>query len=121
MKSNIVHIIGSEVFKAVTMKNAAFWDVEPRGSCKNKRFGRTCRLHIQGRKKKSASEGSVSTWRHVSEEAHIDSVQIRVLSVLRMLFLDCIIHETSYHFYLFNIHYIIFIFPRNKLNDILEL
>jgi hypothetical protein len=28
-----------EVFTAVTMKNAVFWDVTPCGSCKNRRFG----------------------------------------------------------------------------------
>jgi hypothetical protein len=27
-----------EVFTAVTMKNAVFWDVMPFGSCKNRRF-----------------------------------------------------------------------------------
>jgi hypothetical protein len=30
-----------EVFTAVTMKNGVFWDVTPRGSCKNRRFGGT--------------------------------------------------------------------------------
>jgi hypothetical protein len=30
-----------EVFMAVTMKNGVFWDVTPRGSCKNRRFGGT--------------------------------------------------------------------------------
>jgi hypothetical protein len=30
-----------EVFTAVTMKNGAFWDVTPCGSCKNRRFGGT--------------------------------------------------------------------------------
>jgi Rieske Fe-S protein len=29
-------------------KNAVFWDVTPRGSCKNQRFGGTYRLHHQG-------------------------------------------------------------------------
>jgi hypothetical protein len=28
-----------EVFMAVTLKNAVFWDVTPCGSCKNRRFG----------------------------------------------------------------------------------
>jgi hypothetical protein len=27
-----------EVFTAVTMKNAVFWDVTPCGSCKNRHF-----------------------------------------------------------------------------------
>jgi hypothetical protein len=30
-----------EVFTAMTMKNAVFWDVTPCGSCKNRRFGGT--------------------------------------------------------------------------------
>jgi hypothetical protein len=30
-----------EVFTAVTMKNAIFWNVTPCGSYKNRRFGRT--------------------------------------------------------------------------------
>jgi hypothetical protein len=30
--------LGFEVFSAVTMKNAVFWDVTPCGSCENRRF-----------------------------------------------------------------------------------
>jgi hypothetical protein len=30
-----------EVFMALAMKNAVFWDVAPCGSCKNQRFGET--------------------------------------------------------------------------------
>jgi hypothetical protein len=37
-----------EVFTAVTMKNAVFWDVTPCGSCKNRYFRGTYRLHLQG-------------------------------------------------------------------------
>jgi hypothetical protein len=32
------------------MKNVIFWDVELCRSCVNRRFGRTYRLHLQGRK-----------------------------------------------------------------------
>jgi hypothetical protein len=39
--------VGFEVFTAVTMKNGGYWDVMPRGSCKNRRFGTTCRPHLQ--------------------------------------------------------------------------
>jgi hypothetical protein len=39
-----------EVFTGVTMKNGVFWDVTPRGSCKNRRFGETQRLLHQGDK-----------------------------------------------------------------------
>jgi hypothetical protein len=36
------------VFTEVTTKFVIFWDVEPCKSCDNWRFGRTCRLHLQG-------------------------------------------------------------------------
>jgi hypothetical protein len=36
-----------EVFTAVTMKNAVFWDVTPCGPCKNRHFGRAYNLHHQ--------------------------------------------------------------------------
>jgi predicted RNA binding protein YcfA (HicA-like mRNA interferase family) len=39
-----------EVFTAVTMKNAVFWDVVPCRSCVNRRFRVMYRLHLQGRK-----------------------------------------------------------------------
>jgi hypothetical protein len=32
------------------MKNAVFWDVTPRGSCKNRRFGEAYCLHHYGEK-----------------------------------------------------------------------
>jgi hypothetical protein len=35
----------SDIFTAVTMKNAVFWDVTPCGSCKNRYFGEMYRLH----------------------------------------------------------------------------
>jgi hypothetical protein len=50
-----------EVFKAVTMKNAVFWDVAPCRSCVNRRFGGTYRLHLQGRIIRER-ETSVSRW-----------------------------------------------------------
>jgi hypothetical protein len=37
-----------DVFTAVAMKKTVFWDVDPYGSCKNRRFGVTNRLHHQG-------------------------------------------------------------------------
>jgi hypothetical protein len=39
-----------EVFKAMAMKNAVFWDVTPCGSYKNRLFGRVFRLHHLGDK-----------------------------------------------------------------------
>jgi hypothetical protein len=44
-----------EVFTAVTMKNAVFWDVTPRGSCKNGRFGATKFLRNIGSYKSHAA------------------------------------------------------------------
>jgi hypothetical protein len=38
-----------EVFTAVTMKNAVFWDVAPCRSYVNRSFGGTYRLHLQNR------------------------------------------------------------------------
>jgi hypothetical protein len=43
------HFVGFEVFIAVILKNAVFWDVALYGSCKNQRFGGTY-LRLQGRK-----------------------------------------------------------------------
>jgi hypothetical protein len=48
-------VVGFEVFTAVIMKNAVFWDVTLCGSCKNRRFGGTYRLHQQGDKNRRAS------------------------------------------------------------------
>jgi hypothetical protein len=39
-----------EIFTAVTMKNAVFWDVTQCGSCQNPRFGGKCHLRVQGEK-----------------------------------------------------------------------
>jgi hypothetical protein len=36
-----------EVFTAVTIKNAIFWDVTLCGSCENQHFGGMCCLHQQ--------------------------------------------------------------------------
>jgi hypothetical protein len=42
--------VRSEVYTAVTIKNAVFWDVAPCKSSVNRCFGGTYRLHLQGRK-----------------------------------------------------------------------
>jgi hypothetical protein len=39
--------VRSEVFMTVTMNNGVFWDVTPRGSCKNRRFGGTESVFIR--------------------------------------------------------------------------
>jgi hypothetical protein len=43
-------LVRFEVFTAVTLKNAVFWDVTPCGSCNNRRFERNYWLHQQSAK-----------------------------------------------------------------------
>jgi hypothetical protein len=55
--STVMHdsIISIAVSSAVTMKNAVFWDVTPCGSCKNRGFEGTYRLHHQGGERSNIS------------------------------------------------------------------
>jgi hypothetical protein len=55
-----------EVFTAVAMKNAVFWDVVPCRSCVNRRFGGTYSLRLQGRKIRERRT-SVSRWLNLNE------------------------------------------------------
>jgi hypothetical protein len=48
--------VGFEAFTAVTMNNDVFWDLAPCGFIINLRFGRTCRLHLQGRINNASEE-----------------------------------------------------------------
>jgi hypothetical protein len=41
---------GRRLMEGSLVKNAIFWDVTQCGSCKNRRFGGTYRLHHQGDK-----------------------------------------------------------------------
>jgi hypothetical protein len=50
-----------EVFTAVIMKNAVFWDVAPCRSCVNRRFGGIFRLHLEGKKIRERGT-SVKMW-----------------------------------------------------------
>jgi hypothetical protein len=53
-----------EVFTAVTVKNAVFWDVAPCRYCVNRRFGGTYRLHLHGRE---ILEGGTSVSRSLED------------------------------------------------------
>jgi hypothetical protein len=53
------------------MKNAVFWDVTPCGSCKNRRFGGTHRLHHQGEKHQRA-KNNVSSNKQLKHTAKRD-------------------------------------------------
>jgi hypothetical protein len=50
------------------LKNAVFWDVAPCRSYVNRRFGRTYRLHLQGRKIRE--RGGCS---HIPEDGNLHS------------------------------------------------
>jgi hypothetical protein len=48
--TNILRNVGFDVLTAVVMKSSIFWDITPCNPLRiNRRFGGTCRLHIQGR------------------------------------------------------------------------
>jgi hypothetical protein len=47
-RKTCLYCVRFEVFTAVTMKNAVFWDVAPCRACMNRRFGGTYCLHLQG-------------------------------------------------------------------------
>jgi hypothetical protein len=49
IQNSFPHCVRFEVFTAVTMKNAIFWDVALCRACVNQRFGGTYCLHLQGR------------------------------------------------------------------------
>jgi hypothetical protein len=64
-----VHFVRFEFFTAVTKKNAAFWDVKPCGSWKNRRFGGKCLKLVLPVTANVPSWLFFSTWwwrRHVS-------------------------------------------------------
>jgi hypothetical protein len=49
--SNKVILLGLEVLTAVVMETSIFWDITPCSPLNvNRRFGRTYRLHLQGRR-----------------------------------------------------------------------
>jgi hypothetical protein len=50
LNNNLHSFVGFEVFAAVSMKNAVLWNVAPCGFIINRRFGGTCRFHLQSSK-----------------------------------------------------------------------
>jgi hypothetical protein len=72
--------VRTEVFTAATMKNSAFWDVEPCRSCVNGRFGETYRLHLQGTKIRERGT-SVSRWLQTDSFQKDPSSCLRLTSV----------------------------------------
>jgi hypothetical protein len=60
---NNFHYVGFEVYTAVAMKSSIFWDTTPCSPLKvNRRFGGTCRVHVQGRRICSSACYLPSRW-----------------------------------------------------------
>jgi hypothetical protein len=76
-----LNYVSFEVFTAVTMKNAVFWDVAPCIFCVNRRFGGTYRLHLQGRKIRERGT-SVSRWMQTDRQLFMATTG-RILSPVR--------------------------------------
>jgi hypothetical protein len=58
------HQISVPVADWVCLIISLFWDVKPRGSCKNRSFGGTYRLHHQGETNKQGR----NNWHHIAED-----------------------------------------------------
>jgi hypothetical protein len=55
--------VGFEILRAVILKSSIFWDIMPCIPLKiNRRFGETCRLHLQGRRKASGKQSQAGLW-----------------------------------------------------------
>jgi hypothetical protein len=78
LHENILCYIRFEVFMAVTVKNAVFWDVASCRSCVSRRFGRNYRLYLHGMKIRERVT-RVSRW--LQSEPHPVGVFDRLLSL----------------------------------------
>jgi hypothetical protein len=67
------------LFEKLTLKTAVFWDVTPHGSCKNRQFGRTYRLHHQSEKNRR-SRNNVSNNYQQRNVALLQLVTVNVVS-----------------------------------------
>jgi hypothetical protein len=56
LESQFMVIVMLELRTKSLKKNALFWDVAPCDFIINRRFGGTCRLHLQGRRNNSSEE-----------------------------------------------------------------
>jgi hypothetical protein len=68
-----------QVFTAVTMKNAVFWDVAPCRSSVNRRFGWTYRLHLQPPAHAGSSLADFSTLKMKAIRSSETSVHTRCI------------------------------------------
>jgi hypothetical protein len=67
------------------MKNAVFWDVTLCGSCKNRRFGGTYRLHHKGDKNRRARNNTIQQYTYNTlHKAFLSSV-LRLLVTVNIV------------------------------------
>jgi hypothetical protein len=52
----LVYNVGLDLLRAMTMKNAAFWDVAKYGFNINRSFGGTCRIQFEDRRNNASKE-----------------------------------------------------------------
>jgi hypothetical protein len=98
-----------EIFTAVTMKNAVFWDVALCRSCVNRRFGGMYRLHLQGRKIReqvAAHTGSLLTDFSTLKMEVIRSskTSVHTRSTRRHIPEDSILHKIYYFSQIYQKH-----------------
>jgi hypothetical protein len=65
-KQQLIFVMTRKLRRCLYIKNVVFCDVTPRGSCKNRRFGGTYRVHLQTEKNQQArNKVSSSTLRRI--------------------------------------------------------
>jgi hypothetical protein len=67
------------------MRNAVIWDVTSCGSCKNRRFGGTCRLHHRGEKNQRARNNVSSVLRFLVTADVVSSSPILVTLMIEAI------------------------------------
>jgi hypothetical protein len=83
--------IGFEVFTAMTMKNALYWEVTSCGSCKNRRFEGIYRLRHQGDKNQRA-RNNVSNNTLSADCVYYRSLSVSLIFAVRQRAFACWSH-----------------------------
>jgi hypothetical protein len=86
MHINYTRYAGFEVLTAVVMKSSIFWDITMCSPLKvNRRFGRICRLHLEGRRigqtrNQHESRWQVTTRRYILEDRELNRLSLSAAS-----------------------------------------
>jgi hypothetical protein len=71
--ATVIALVRFEVLTAVAMKSSIFWDISLCSPLNvNRRFGGTCRFHLQGNQHKAGSKQSLQTCSTCSSETSAD-------------------------------------------------